>query len=92
MTAHWLPSFEEKILGRGRPADQRQSSAKRSPSLFIFADDVRDKEAGGMLEEGREAAGGGGGRRSARILLQKIWLFLPLCEHVDEEKKNAQIC
>lgn len=82
-----VPSFEERILGIGRLADQRRASsrAKRSTSLFILADDVSDKELEGCGEGAKKR----GGYEDAA---QRDMAFLPLCEHVNtdlQSKKNA---
>lgn len=47
MTPRWFPPLETRILGNGRPADQRRAAARLNTlSLFILNDDVCDK----MLE------------------------------------------
>lgn len=49
-------SFEDGILGRGTPGDQRPAAPqfKCSASLFILADDVSDKKLGDVEEGGIE--------------------------------------
>lgn len=72
-----VPPFEERILGIGRPGDQRASSstAKCSPSLFIRSDDVCDKRAGRSWRDVEEG--------SAEDAAPNDMAFLPLHKHAD---------
>lgn len=81
-----VPSFEERILGIGRLADQRRAAAElNAPHLCLYSPmmclikSLRDVERGQKGGEYEDAA-------------QRDMAFLPLCEHVNidlQSKRNA---